>query len=231
MNAAKNSQLATGGTSMILNVAGELKIENPDTDVLKEKLYELLSRVNDAFVILVKSDEENDYMQAMIDGEGTFLVEYREGAAKKHYRVEHLGKEDTFSLFQDYLHAGAAWRQYVAWQDVSCTFSWDSMQSKVSPTTRVLTTNEISSTRLEVVYLLKAGPYYKIGKAKDLGQRVNQIRLQLPYPVEILHSIETDDSSGIENYWHKRFSDKRANGEWFLLTDDDVSAFKSREAM
>jgi hypothetical protein len=231
MHAAKNSQLPPGETSMILNIAGELNIENPDTDVLKEKLLELFVRVNDAFVILIKSDEENDYMQAVIDGEETFLVEYREGAANKHYRIERLGKEETYSLFQDYLHAGTAWRHYVAWQDVSCTFCWDAKQSKVSTATKYPSKIEVTFSRLEVVYLLKAGPYYKIGKAKDLDNRVNQIRLQLPYPVEVMHSIETDDSSGIENYWHKRFAYKRANGEWFLLTDDDVAAFRSRESM
>ena len=30
------------------------------------------------------------------------------------------------------------------------------------------------------VYLLKAGPYYKIGKSKDVNRRVKQIKLQLP---------------------------------------------------
>ncbi len=81
-----------------------------------------------------------------------------------------------------------------------------------------------------VVYLLKAGPYYKIGKSINVEQRFNQIRLQLPYPVEV-HRILTDDPIGIELYWHKRFSAKRTNGEWFLLTDEDVSTFKSRTRM
>jgi hypothetical protein len=216
---------------MRLNVAGEIQIENPDTDALKELLYGLHARVRDEFIILIASDDENDYMQALVDGENTFLVEYREEAAKKHYRVERLGKEETFLLFQDYLRAGSLWRQCVAWQDFSCTFSWDAKPSRTLESTQPWITKEVSLSQLEVVYLLMAGPYYKIGKTKDLGLRVNQIRLQLPYPVEVLHSIETDDSSGIENYWHKRFASKRANGEWFLLTDDDVAAFQSRQTM
>ena len=71
--------------------------------------------------------------------------------------------------------------------------------------------------------------YYKIGKAKDLDLRVKQIKLQPPYPLDTLHSIETDDSMGTESYWHICFARKRANGECFLLTDDDITTSVSRK--
>jgi Meiotically up-regulated gene 113 len=81
------------------------------------------------------------------------------------------------------------------------------------------------------VYLIKSGRFYKIGKAKDADYRVGAIRLQLPEKAKRIHTIRTDDPSGIEAYWHKRFEAKRKNGEWFDLNATDVAAFKRRKFM
>ncbi|HET6908043.1 MAG TPA: GIY-YIG nuclease family protein [Mycobacteriales bacterium] len=82
-----------------------------------------------------------------------------------------------------------------------------------------------------VVYLLRMGEFYKIGKSNDPGRRLYEVGLRLPEKHDLVHVIETDDPSGIEAYWHRRFASQRANGEWFRLATDDVSAFRRRESM
>lgn len=86
-----------------------------------------------------------------------------------------------------------------------------------------------SDAREGVVYLMRSGTHYKIGRSNSVGRREYELAIQLPERLELVHSIETDDPVGIERYWHTRFADRRANGEWFALTRADVAAFRRRK--
>lgn len=100
--------------------------------------------------------------------------------------------------------------------------------SEVVNTTEAIERNKEISTNLGIgsVYLFKSGRYYKVGKTNDTVRRGAELRIQLPEDLHLIHEIKTDDPSGIEAYWHKRFEPKRKNGEWFDLSSSEVQAFK-----
>lgn len=86
-------------------------------------------------------------------------------------------------------------------------------------------------TDVGVVYLIRAGRHFKVGRTTSLDRRTRQLAIQLPERAVAVHAIRTDDPAGIERYWHGRFAAQRLNGEWFALTAADVSAFRRRKFM
>jgi hypothetical protein len=79
------------------------------------------------------------------------------------------------------------------------------------------------------VYFVGSEEYgvVKIGKANDLSSRIGTIALQLPFRVEVLHSIECANPDAVEKEYHRKFAEKRKNGEWFALTPEDLEEIKS----
>jgi len=88
-----------------------------------------------------------------------------------------------------------------------------------------------AKAELGFVYLLKSGRYCKIGRSNAAGRRERELAIQLPEKAAMVHLIRTDDTAGIESYWHQRFADRRKNGEWFALSAADIAVFKRRKFM
>lgn len=81
------------------------------------------------------------------------------------------------------------------------------------------------------VYLMRCGELYKVGKAQSVEHRYQELTGIIPQELVILHRIKTDDSFGVEAYWHKRFRKYWVKGEWFKLERAEVMVFCARKVM
>lgn len=77
------------------------------------------------------------------------------------------------------------------------------------------------------VYLLHHNGLHKIGVSSNVLKRLNQISPKMPYEVSLVHCIKTPDMFALESALHEKYADKRANGEWFELSESDVEYIKS----
>jgi hypothetical protein len=56
-----------------------------------------------------------------------------------------------------------------------------------------------------LVYLMKFGRHYKIGRSNSAGRREYELATQMPEKLITVHTIRTDDPAGIEDYWTDDF--------------------------
>jgi hypothetical protein len=79
------------------------------------------------------------------------------------------------------------------------------------------------------VYLIKVSSpdKYKVGSTMNLERRLDEHSRYLA-DSHYEHTIKTDDPSGVEAYWHRRFKTRLLKGtkETFCLSPEDVRAFK-----
>lgn len=77
------------------------------------------------------------------------------------------------------------------------------------------------------VYLIQSPTSaYKIGKTVNPDNRIKTFKTKLPFEVEYVCLIQTDDMNALERNLHGLFADKRINGEWFALSAEDVEYIK-----
>jgi predicted transcriptional regulator len=71
---------------------------------------------------------------------------------------------------------------------------------------------------------------YKIGKAKNIENRLRMFNVKLPFEWEMVHHIETSDYSLAEKLIHKMYDNKRIERtEWFELTKQNIKDIKDNK--
>jgi hypothetical protein len=80
---------------------------------------------------------------------------------------------------------------------------------------------------LGYVYVLRAETgHYKIGKTSNPKDRIRTFGVKLPFRVEYELVIPSYNHHVLEKKLHERFAYCRLDGEWFLLTQEDVDRLR-----
>jgi hypothetical protein len=89
-------------------------------------------------------------------------------------------------------------------------------------------TQENKRLRPGSIYLISSPQgLYKIGRAVELKARMRAFESQFPFPVTLIHSFDVEDCPTAEQELHEKYSHRRANGEWFSLSEEEVEEIKA----
>lgn len=98
------------------------------------------------------------------------------------------------------------------------------LQSKISKNKAV----QSKRNRDGFVYLTQSpSGMYKIGHTKNPDNRMATFSVKLPFEIDYVCLIKTDDMKTLENSLHKKFEHKRVSGEFFNLSEEDIEYIKS----
>jgi len=81
------------------------------------------------------------------------------------------------------------------------------------------------------LYLVKCNEFYKIGVAGNIESRLAALQTGNPYQLLLQSCYEFENAGIVEQCLHQKFDVKHTAGEWFELTDADLTQFEQICAM
>jgi hypothetical protein len=77
------------------------------------------------------------------------------------------------------------------------------------------------------VYFIQVGDFYKIGATRDLYSRLHTIQVCNPTECILIHRVKTSNMRLTEKLFKNHFGKLNVRGEWFALSDSDITYIKS----
>jgi T5orf172 domain len=88
----------------------------------------------------------------------------------------------------------------------------------------LITTEPNSPEAGGFVYVIQAGPSFKIGVTKNVHRRLKQIKRGAAHPPIIVWKKHFDDCMKVERWLHARLGVFRTHGEWFVCPHTEIDA-------
>ena len=106
-----------GTTRFRLDIRGEHEILDPTPQQIKLAIDSLSPSDDSPFLILDKGDGMT-YMQAGLDENSLWTLEFQEGSLQQHFQVSNVSTEKVTDMFLAYAGGDEAWRTSVKWEHI-----------------------------------------------------------------------------------------------------------------
>jgi len=114
---------------------------------------------------------------------------------------------------------------YASWSDNEIELHNTELKSGYSRQLEAMEQKDAPSQRRPVpgyIYVIKSGNYCKIGRTKDMKQRMKTFEKSIPGGFHLVCDWYSDDTMQEEAEMHSIFATLRVNGEWFNLQDNNI---------
>ena len=105
---------------MQLIVGEEIISEDPNAQLITQEVVENLTSGVETPVILIDTDVLDNgltYVQAIIDEDDVYLLEYQDGLLDRHYFcISEISIDDIVRTFVLYLNANPEWKTSLCWE-------------------------------------------------------------------------------------------------------------------
>lgn len=106
-------------------------------------------------------------------------------------------------------------------QWILCCNSYEFYEIETLEHLLTICNNIYHNKQLGFVYVIKSDFGYKIGQSNNLTNRNRQFEVKLPFDWSFYKIYTLEKFKEMEKMSHELMADKRINGEWFALSNED----------
>src|SRR5215469_17529105 len=107
-----------GTTRFRLDIRGEGEILDPTPQDIKLAIDSISPSEDSPFLILGRGPDGMTYMQAGLEENSLWTLEFQEGSTQRHFQVSNVSTEKVTDMFLAYARGDEAWRTSVKWEHI-----------------------------------------------------------------------------------------------------------------
>jgi len=105
-------------TGLHLDVKGEQEIFDPTPQQIKAAI-ESITLEGERFIILDKEPSGMTHMQALLEDDSSWTLEFQDGSLEEHFQAAGLSRERVTEMFLAFTGGNEIWRSSVKWERIA----------------------------------------------------------------------------------------------------------------